>query len=275
MPSSSTGLVADHDAVVHFAAESHNDNSLADPSPFVQTNLVGTYTLARGGARPTAPALPPHLDRRGVRRPRARRPRAVHRGHAVQPVEPVLVDQGRLRPARAGVGAFVRRAGHDQQLLEQLRALPARREVHPPPDHQRARRWAPQALRRRAERAGLDPRRRPQRRRADDPAPRRGRRDVPHRRRRRAEQPAGRRADPRADGPAAATPTTTSTTGRVTICATPSTRRSCAPSWAGGRRYRGLRAPGSAATIEWYRANEDWWRPQKAATEAKYAATGQ
>lgn len=38
-------LVDDHDAVVHFAAESHNDNSLRDPSPFVQTNVVGTYTL--------------------------------------------------------------------------------------------------------------------------------------------------------------------------------------------------------------------------------------
>jgi dTDP-glucose 4,6-dehydratase len=38
-------LVAGHDAVVHFAAESHNDNSLADPSPFLQTNLIGTYTL--------------------------------------------------------------------------------------------------------------------------------------------------------------------------------------------------------------------------------------
>ncbi len=38
-------LVASHDAVVHFAAESHNDNSLSDPSPFVQTNLVGTFTL--------------------------------------------------------------------------------------------------------------------------------------------------------------------------------------------------------------------------------------
>jgi len=39
------GLVADADVVVHFAAESHNDNSLNDPSPFVQTNLVGTFTL--------------------------------------------------------------------------------------------------------------------------------------------------------------------------------------------------------------------------------------
>jgi dTDP-glucose 4,6-dehydratase len=38
-------LVADHDAVVHFAAESHNDNSLEDASPFIQTNLVGTFTL--------------------------------------------------------------------------------------------------------------------------------------------------------------------------------------------------------------------------------------
>ncbi|WP_446664572.1 dTDP-glucose 4,6-dehydratase [Flexivirga sp. B27] len=38
-------LVAGTDAVIHFAAESHNDNSLADPSPFVQTNLVGTFTL--------------------------------------------------------------------------------------------------------------------------------------------------------------------------------------------------------------------------------------
>ncbi|MFV2144856.1 dTDP-glucose 4,6-dehydratase [Isoptericola sp. G70] len=38
-------LVGESDAVVHFAAESHNDNSLNDPSPFVETNLVGTYTL--------------------------------------------------------------------------------------------------------------------------------------------------------------------------------------------------------------------------------------
>jgi dTDP-glucose 4,6-dehydratase len=38
-------LVADHDRVVHFAAESHNDNSLRDPSPFLTTNLMGTYTL--------------------------------------------------------------------------------------------------------------------------------------------------------------------------------------------------------------------------------------
>ena len=38
-------LVAQADVVVHFAAESHNDNSLRDPSPFIRTNLVGTFTL--------------------------------------------------------------------------------------------------------------------------------------------------------------------------------------------------------------------------------------
>ena len=38
-------LLAEVDAVVHYAAESHNDNSLADPSPFLHTNIIGTYTL--------------------------------------------------------------------------------------------------------------------------------------------------------------------------------------------------------------------------------------
>ena len=39
------GLVADTDAVVHFAAESHNDNSLDDPWPFMESNIIGTYRL--------------------------------------------------------------------------------------------------------------------------------------------------------------------------------------------------------------------------------------
>lgn len=38
-------VVPGHDAIVHYAAESHNDNSIADPEPFVQTNVVGTYRL--------------------------------------------------------------------------------------------------------------------------------------------------------------------------------------------------------------------------------------
>ena len=38
-------LVAANDTVIHFAAESHNDNSLRDPSAFVHSNLVGTFAL--------------------------------------------------------------------------------------------------------------------------------------------------------------------------------------------------------------------------------------
>jgi dTDP-glucose 4,6-dehydratase len=38
-------LVAGADAVVHFAAETHVDNSLADPAAFVQTNVIGTFTI--------------------------------------------------------------------------------------------------------------------------------------------------------------------------------------------------------------------------------------
>lgn len=38
-------LVGETDIVVHFAAESHNDNSLRDPWPFLQTNLIGTATI--------------------------------------------------------------------------------------------------------------------------------------------------------------------------------------------------------------------------------------
>lgn len=38
-------LVPEADAVVHYAAESHNDNSIAGPEPFVRTNVQGTYRL--------------------------------------------------------------------------------------------------------------------------------------------------------------------------------------------------------------------------------------
>lgn len=38
-------VVPGHDAVVHYAAESHNDNSIADPEPFVRTNVEGTFRL--------------------------------------------------------------------------------------------------------------------------------------------------------------------------------------------------------------------------------------
>ena len=38
-------LVAESDAVVHFAAETHVDNALADPAVFVRSNVVGTFSV--------------------------------------------------------------------------------------------------------------------------------------------------------------------------------------------------------------------------------------
>ena len=38
-------IVPGHDAIVHYAAESHNDNSIANPEPFLRTNVEGTYQL--------------------------------------------------------------------------------------------------------------------------------------------------------------------------------------------------------------------------------------
>ena len=38
-------VVPGHDAIVHFAAESHNDNAIADAAPFIKTNVEGTYCL--------------------------------------------------------------------------------------------------------------------------------------------------------------------------------------------------------------------------------------
>ncbi|RJN32963.1 dTDP-glucose 4,6-dehydratase [Nesterenkonia natronophila] len=44
-------MVAEADAVVHYAAESHNDNSLSDPTPFLHTNIQGTFTLLEAARR--------------------------------------------------------------------------------------------------------------------------------------------------------------------------------------------------------------------------------
>lgn len=40
-----------HDAVVHFAAESHVDRSISDGGAFLDTNVVGTYNSLRSAAR--------------------------------------------------------------------------------------------------------------------------------------------------------------------------------------------------------------------------------
>src|SRR5438045_2463747 len=38
-------LVGTADVVAHFAAETHVDNALDDPEPFLHSNVVGTFTV--------------------------------------------------------------------------------------------------------------------------------------------------------------------------------------------------------------------------------------
>ncbi len=58
-------LMAEHDVrgVVHFAAESHVDNSIANPRNFVETNTLGTFTLLDAARRHWM--LGPHQIRPG------------------------------------------------------------------------------------------------------------------------------------------------------------------------------------------------------------------
>jgi len=45
------GLAAEHDQIVHFAAESHVDRSIVGAAEFVRTNVVGTQTLLDAAVR--------------------------------------------------------------------------------------------------------------------------------------------------------------------------------------------------------------------------------
>ena len=160
-----TEIFAEHspDAVMHLAAESHVDRSIDGPAAFIQTNLVGTFTMLRGRPRRRRDALPPHLHRRGVRIARPRRPR-LHRDHAVRPALAVLGDEGRLRPPRAGVGRDLRPAGAAHQLLEQLRPVPLPREADPARHHPRHPRRAVAGVRQGRQHPRLAARRGPRRR---------------------------------------------------------------------------------------------------------------
>ena len=83
-----------HDAVVHFAAESHVDRSIVDPDAFVRTNCAAPTSLCDVGPPRRGRALPAHLHRRGVRLDRQRR--AVHRDRPARPRSPVLRVEGGL-----------------------------------------------------------------------------------------------------------------------------------------------------------------------------------
>ncbi len=89
-PGTLEDAMAGHDAVVHFAAESHVDRSIAGPDDFINTNCFGTNIVMDTARRLEIAAGDPHRNRRGVRLGRSR-----------------VVD--RDRPARAALARTRRR----------------------------------------------------------------------------------------------------------------------------------------------------------------------
>ncbi len=128
--------------VMNLAAESHVDRSIDGPSEFIQTNIVGTFTLLQEALRhwrgldrgeQDALPLPACLDRRSLWLARAHRP--VHRDHALRAEFALLRVEGVVRSYRARLAGDLRPADHRHQLLEQLRALSFSGEADPAYDH--------------------------------------------------------------------------------------------------------------------------------------------
>ncbi len=233
-------LMAGTDAVVHFAAESHVDRSIAGAADFISTNVTGTHILLQAALDAGVAAVRARLHRRGLRLDPAR---LLARDPPAGAELALLGVQSLIGPARPRLPPHPRPAGVHHPLLEQLRAPPVPREGHPAVRHQPARRRHRPALRRRAQRPRLAPRRRPlprHRARARRRAPRRG---LQHRRRHRADQPRAHPPPPRRRRRRHRPGSNRSPTGSATTAATPSTGPRSPPSWATPRRCRST--PGS------------------------------
>ena len=168
-------LVADADAVVNFAAESHVDRSHPRPRGVPADRASSASTSCSRPCRDGAPApaaLPPGLDRRGLRLGR-RGPRRG--GRPARAALAVRGGEGGRRAARPELRRHPRPRRRRDPRLEHVRAVPPPREAHPAVRHQRDRRPAAAALRRRPPAARLAVRRRPRRGDRPRPAPRRRR----------------------------------------------------------------------------------------------------
>src|SRR5882724_10578109 len=135
----------------------------ADPRfRFVRADIAdrdhqrGGYARAPRGGAPAdrLPPVPAGLDRRGLRLDLGG---PGDGGLADAPVEPLRRQQGGGGCLRAGVCYHLWASGDHHAVLQQLRPVPVPREADPAVRDQRPRRRGAAAVRRRLERARLDP----------------------------------------------------------------------------------------------------------------------
>ena len=266
-------LDADTDAVVHYAAESHNDNSLTTPArSSTRTSSAPTRCSRRHAG--TASASTTSRPTRSTATSNSTTRRASPSRPPYNPSSPYSSTKAGSGPARARVGALLRRA-RDHLATARTTTGPTSTSRSSSPAR------SPTCC------AAIDPSSTAPGENvrdwihADDHSSAvlaildggRDRRDLPHRRRRRANEQRGRRRHPRGVRPAARRLRPRQRPPR----ARPALRDRLDQAARRARLARRATATSSracAATIDWYRDNEAWWAPQKQATEAKYSESG-
>ena len=187
--------MAGHDAVVHFAAESHVDRSIAGPDDFIHTNCFGT-NIVMDTARRLEIGRVVHIGTDEVYG-------SVEVGSSKEtdPLEP----RSPYSASKAGSDLIALSYHHTYGLpvvvtrcTNNFGPYQYPGEGHPALHHQPARRADGPALRRRPQRARLDPRRRPLRGRPPRAPAGQRRRDLQHRGRERDAEPRARRQAARA-----------------------------------------------------------------------------
>lgn len=174
----SAAAVPPIDAIVHFAAESHNDNSILDASPFLNTNVTGTYVLLEAARRHDIRFH--HISTDEVYGDLALdEPRKFTEHSPYKPSSPYSASKA--------ASDHLVRAWHRTHGLKTTISncsnnygpLPACGEVHSPPDHEHSCRHSPETLRARSGCARLDQRGRSLQCHLDDSHPRSNRGNLP------------------------------------------------------------------------------------------------
>ena len=118
------------DVVMHLAAESHVDRSIDGPAAFIETNIIGTYTLLEAALAYWRTS--PEAERAGFRFHHVSTDEVFGSlgmdGHftetsSLRATIAVLGVQGGFRSSGAQLVSYLRLTGADHQLFKQLRAL--------------------------------------------------------------------------------------------------------------------------------------------------------